>query len=151
MLYILLLIIMTNNNFIIKGSRVLKKVVTNVAILPNSSILTFTSRENVHKLWPGIQLWQQTNRNTIYSFVYSLTGGVPYDGSAVDDVHHNHIAMVTIYSTLTTAGLIYTLVCLVFNIRFRNSKYGLGNLKHIYLQAPIIVPLYFWYKAIITV
>ena len=48
---------MTNNNFIIKESSLLKKVVANVAILPNSSILTFTSGENVHKLWPGIQLW----------------------------------------------------------------------------------------------
>ena len=47
---------MTNNNFIIKGNSLLKKVAANVAILPNS-ILTFTSGENVHKLWPGIQLW----------------------------------------------------------------------------------------------
>ena len=49
-------------------------------------------------------------------------GGAPYDGSAVDAVHHNNIAVVTIYSTLTTAGLVYTLVCLGFNILFRNTK-----------------------------
>ena len=49
-------------------------------------------------------------------------GGAPYDGSAVDAVHHSNIAVVTIYSILTTAGLVYTLVCLCFNILFRNTK-----------------------------
>ena len=53
-----IIIIMTNNDLIIKESSLLKEVVANVAILPNSSVLTFTPGENVHKLWPGIQLWQ---------------------------------------------------------------------------------------------
>ena len=44
------------------------------------------------------------------------------DGSAVDAVHRNHLAMEIIYSILATAGLVFTVVCFVFNLLFRNTK-----------------------------
>ena len=61
--------------------------------------------------------------NSLTDYNMQLSGGAPYDGSAVDAIHHNHVALVTIYSTLTTAGLVYTLICLVFNTLFRNKRF----------------------------
>ena len=56
--------------------------------------------------------------------VYSYIGGkAPYDGSLVEEVHHIHIALEIVYSTLAAAGLMFTLVCLIFNIYFRNARY----------------------------
>ena len=64
---------MTNYNFIIKESSLLKKVVANVAILPNSSVLTFTSGESIHKLWPGKSIYNCGNRLIETPFIHLST------------------------------------------------------------------------------
>ena len=53
---------------------------------------------------------------------YTPPGGAPYDGSADDVIHHNHKAMEVSYSIMASAGLIFAIACLAFNVLFRNRK-----------------------------
>ena len=52
----------------------------------------------------------------------SLDGTPPYDGYEVDAIHQNHLALIIIYDIAAFVGLIFVVVCLVFNIVFRNKK-----------------------------
>ena len=52
-----------------------------------------------------------------------ITGGVPYDGATRMTLHHNHPALVIVYSIAAVAGLVYAAVCLLFNLLFRKKKY----------------------------
>ena len=56
------------------------------------------------------------------SFV-KIGGDIPYDGSPIEVIDSTHIAFTAIFFTLASLGLICTLVCLVFNIAFRNKRY----------------------------
>ena len=46
----------------------------------------------------------------------------PYDGSPVDVVDHTHLAVTVIYCVLGILGLVFTVVCLVFNLMFKNKR-----------------------------
>ena len=105
-----------------------KNLVANLVIYPSKASFKFTSGESADKLWLGINKYHscmQLLHMDVNNHMCTHPGGAPYDGLAVDMVHHNNIAVVTIYSTLTSAGLVYTLICLGFNILFRNTKYKL--------------------------
>ena len=52
----------------------------------------------------------------------TITGGVPYDGATRMTLHHNHIALVILYSIAAVAGLVYAAACLLFNLLFRKKK-----------------------------
>ena len=93
-----------------------KTIIANVAILTNRSSFTFTEGESANTIWAGIIDF------IIIDLCHTVSGGAPYDGSAVDAVHRNHLAMEIIYSILATAGLVFTVVCFVFNLLFRNTK-----------------------------
>ena len=53
---------------------------------------------------------------------YIIIAGIPYDGSPEEVIHANEIALAIIYFIFATIGLLFVLVCLVFNIVFRNKK-----------------------------
>lgn len=48
---------------------------------------------------------------------------MPYDGIPEKEIVSVHLSLLIIYSILSLAGLIYTVICLIFNIVFRNQKY----------------------------
>ena len=52
----------------------------------------------------------------------TITGGVPYDGATRMSLHHNHPALVIVYSIAAVAGLVYAAACLLFNLLFRKKK-----------------------------
>ena len=52
----------------------------------------------------------------------TVAGGIPYDGAAIEVLHTNHGALIAIYSIASTAGLVYTALCLIFNVLFRKRK-----------------------------
>ena len=55
-----------------------------------------------------------------------ITGGVPYDGVAVnEEVLAVHMALTVVLTFLSCAGIIFSIVCLLFNFYFRNTKYML--------------------------
>ena len=56
------------------------------------------------------------------SFTDICVGGVPYDGAARVVLHTNNIGLEIVYSITVFAGLIYTVVCLLFNTIFRKNK-----------------------------
>ncbi len=54
------------------------------------------------------------------SYYYSIE--IPYDGYPEESIDQYNIIMFVIYITMSTAGLIFAIVCLIFNIAFRNKK-----------------------------
>ena len=96
----------------------MKAIVATVTIFTNSNYFKFTEGESAKTLWDGNKI----DIKVKIIFYFSYSGDVPYDGSAVDAVHRNHIAMEVIYSILATAGLVFTVVCFLFNLFFRNTK-----------------------------
>ena len=82
---------------IFKGNGgLIKTIIANVAILTNRSSFTFTEGESANTIWAGII--------EFISLSHTHAGGAPYDGSAVDAVHRNHLAMEIIYSTSKEKG-----------------------------------------------
>ena len=51
-----------------------------------------------------------------------VLGGVPYDGAVREELHGNHQALIILYSIAASAGLVFTVFCLLFNVVFRNRK-----------------------------
>ena len=50
--------------------------------------------------------------------------GVPYDGVAVnEEVLAVHLSLTVILIFLSCAGILFSIVCLLFNFFFRNTKY----------------------------
>ena len=49
-------------------------------------------------------------------------GPVPPDGTPIKRLSNQPLAFVIVYYTLATMGIVYALVCLLFNILFRNRK-----------------------------
>ena len=59
-----------------------------------------------------------------YSFHMQLAGA-PYDGSPEEVIHNYNIILAGFYYVFAFLGLICAVVCLIFNILFRNKKYVL--------------------------
>ena len=55
-------------------------------------------------------------------FLYTLSGGIPHDGTPVQHVHSYKIGLVISYYLLATVGIAFTCVCLAFNCVFRKFK-----------------------------
>ena len=53
---------------------------------------------------------------------YNYTAGIPYDGYPEEVIHPNSTPLFIIYSIFASAGIVFVVVCLVFNIMFRNKK-----------------------------
>ena len=51
-----------------------------------------------------------------------VLGGVPYDGAVREVLDSNHQALIILYSIAASAGLVFTVFCLLFNMVFRNRK-----------------------------
>ena len=58
---------------------------------------------------------------------HTITGGAPYDGRARNRTSTAHYALTSIYSIAAIAGIIYAVICLVFNTVFRNKRYFLNS------------------------
>lgn len=57
---------------------------------------------------------------TVHNF--SITDGVPYDGVPENEVVTVHTSVTVIFVLMATAGLIFTILCLIFNFVFRKRK-----------------------------
>ena len=51
-----------------------------------------------------------------------LSDGVPSDGTPIRIVSTFHLSLVVIFYTISFAGLVFCIVCLVFTFYFRNKK-----------------------------
>ena len=48
--------------------------------------------------------------------------GIPNDGIPDEDIVTVHIGITVVYVTLATTGLVFAVVCLVFNLVFRQKR-----------------------------
>ena len=62
-----------------------------------------------------------------YTFLIHADGNPPYDGSPERVVETTPLALTIVYYTLATVGLVFTTMCLSFNIIFRNKPYVYPN------------------------
>ena len=51
------------------------------------------------------------------------TEGIPNDGMAIEDVVTVSVALTVVYVILATAGLVFAVACILFNIIFRKKRY----------------------------
>ncbi len=49
-------------------------------------------------------------------------GLVPYDGVPIEEIETVAMSLTVIYCLLATAGIVFAIVCLVFNFVFRKRK-----------------------------
>ena len=49
--------------------------------------------------------------------------GVPSDGAPIEVQHYPFLALMILVYIFVLAGLVFTAICLIFNIFFRNHKY----------------------------
>ena len=59
----------------------------------------------------------------INSFLPLCTDGVPHDGIPVEETVTVHISVTVLCVLLASAGVVFTVACLLFNFVFRNRKY----------------------------
>ena len=48
--------------------------------------------------------------------------GIPNDGIPVEEVVSVSVALTVVYVILTTAGLVFAVVCILFNLFFRQKR-----------------------------
>ena len=65
-------------------------------------------------------LFSSIYMHNIYNILY--IDGVPYDGVPEEEIITAHTSVTVILVILATAGLVFTVVCLVFNFIFRKRK-----------------------------
>ena len=61
--------------------------------------------------------------NLSFCFFQCLpTDGIPNDGIPIEEVVTVAVPLTVVYVILATAGLLFTVVCLVFNFAFRERR-----------------------------
>ena len=63
----------------------------------------------------------------------SILEGIPHDGIPLEEDVTIHLALTILISIFVAAGLTFSVVCLVFNIVFRQRKYD----PLLYLLSPV--------------
>ena len=48
--------------------------------------------------------------------------GVPYDGVPQDDVEKIHVSLTIVFCSLSTAGIVFAISCMLFNFIYRDKK-----------------------------
>ena len=56
----------------------------------------------------------------IITFVY--VDGIPFDGRPIPQVQSIHVSVTVVFVMLSTAGIAFAIVCMVFNFVFRERK-----------------------------
>ena len=64
----------------------------------------------------------------------NFVDGIPHDGSVVEVVSVKALSATVILYTLTTVGVIFCIVCLIFNIVFSKRKYVGHNLYDFFVN-----------------
>ena len=57
----------------------------------------------------------------------SLLDGTPYDGAPIPQIQSIHVAVTVVFVTLSTAGIVFAIACMIFNFIFRERKYVLNG------------------------
>ena len=55
---------------------------------------------------------------------FFATDGIPNDGLQIEEVVTVSVALTGVYVILATAGLVFAVGCLLFNIIFRQRRYS---------------------------
>ena len=87
-----------------------------VTVEPLGNIFAFMTGESNSTLWIG-------NIDPVYFILSVLIGGEPpYDGYPERKIDQTHIALVIVYNVAAVVGLVFVIVCFVFNVVFRKRK-----------------------------
>lgn len=63
----------------------------------------------------------------------TIADGVPYDGVPEEEIVTVHVSVTAVFVFLATAGLVFTVLCLVFNFFYRKKKLVFSILTQTYL------------------
>ena len=56
----------------------------------------------------------------------SFTGPIPYDGITMRQDVSIHPALSSIYMILASTGIVFAVICLIFNYSYRKTKYAVS-------------------------
>ena len=68
----------------------------------------------------GTNIHSKFNLFNYYFVTYIV--GVPYDGVPVVEVITTHVGLSVIYIIICTGGIIFAVICFIFNFMFRTKK-----------------------------
>ena len=58
----------------------------------------------------------------MYMYIINSGGIIPYDGVPREEIVTVHPALPAVYITLSCAGIVFAIACLIFNFVYRNAK-----------------------------
>ena len=58
----------------------------------------------------------------IYPYTHTNLDGIPFDGVPTTDIATAFIPLVVVIYIFAAAGVVFSIVCLTFNLIFRNKK-----------------------------
>ena len=53
---------------------------------------------------------------------YPPLGGVPFDGTPREKLQTVHLSVTVIFVVLSSAGIVFAVICVIFNFIFREKK-----------------------------
>ena len=62
-------------------------------------------------------------------FVSTNIEGISFDGIPITTVMVYPVPMIAVFDFLATVGVIFTVICLLFNFRFRKKRYVLAYMS----------------------
>ena len=95
------------------------------ALLDISHNYTFSYIDGAEQgdIYPGNYIMLLSNVcNTCYMHMGAPAAGIPPDGTPIIVIHTFKVELVVILDISAGAGIIFAIVCLVFNVVFRNKK-----------------------------
>lgn len=63
-----------------------------------------------------------TVQHVIYLLYFTLTDGVPPDGTPLKVFNGVHITITVVYDVLAIVGIMLAITCVIFNVVFRDRK-----------------------------
>ena len=67
------------------------------------------------------------------SLIFFTDGQIPYDGVPVVVIDTVHIGIIIFFGVLIAGGIIFSVICLIFNFYYRNTMYAITKASyHVY-------------------
>lgn len=92
-------------------------------VMAESRNFTYENNFSSGAIWPGV-LHKVVNTTFISGgfLIVFFAAGIPYDGIPFEEVVTLHVSVTVIFLLLASAGMVFTVVCLIFNFAFRNRR-----------------------------
>lgn len=96
--------------------------VTIGSVNASSNGIIYEDIEDVFSVWNGRYI-NVCHAHIIMHMQNYYPGSIPYDGVPRKENVTVHVAIYSIYIPLASAGIVFAIVCFIFNFLYREAKY----------------------------